>query len=294
VVFAVVTSASALTASYDYCRRLTQRAAQNFHFAFLALPRDKYDAMCALYAFMRITDDIGDDPQHPVTARRQSLAAWREDVERSLAGDASRHEALPALAATVAKYKIPQQYLDTLINGIERDLDPVRIATFAELSDYCYQVAGVVGLCCIHIWGFTDEEAVPIAIDCGFALQLTNILRDLGEDWSMGRVYIPAEDFRRFDYTLEDLSNQVRDDRFLQLMRFEADRARSSYQRAERLFVWLHPNGRPILRAMLELYGGLLQEITSRNYDVFSQRISLPMWKKLWIAGRSMWSARNG
>ncbi len=287
-------SAEALGTSYDYCRRLTQRAAQNFHFAFLTLPRDKYDAMCALYAFMRITDDLGDDPREPVTARRQALHAWREAVHAALEGRADAHPALPAFADTVARHEIPHQYLEALFTGVERDLEPVRIANFQELSDYCYHVAGVVGLCCIHIWGFSDDEALPIAIDCGFALQLTNILRDLAEDWSLGRVYLPAEDLARFGYTLEDLSNQVYDDRFRDLMRFQADRARSSYQRAERLFVWLHPTGRPILRAILEIYGGLLEEIERRRYDVFSQRVSLPTWKKLWIAGRALWASRQG
>ncbi|OYW20780.1 MAG: terpene synthase [Planctomycetales bacterium 12-60-4] len=286
-------SSSPLSASYDYCRRLTQRAAQNFHFAFLALPRPKYEAMCALYAFMRITDDLGDDYREPVTARRLALHKWRTDVQAALNGEAARHPALAAFADTVSRHAIPWTYLEAVLTGVERDLDPVRIANFAELSDYCYHVAGAVGVCCIHIWGFTDEEAIPMAIDCGFALQLTNILRDLAEDWSLGRVYLPQEDFDRFGYTLDDLSHQTRDERFTNLMRFEADRARSSYRRAERLFVWLEPSGRPILRAMLEIYGGLLEEIERRRYDVFSQRVSLPQWKKLWIAGRAMWAARS-
>jgi len=285
-------SSSPLAASYDYCRRLTQRAAQNFHFTFLALPRPKYEAMCALYAFMRITDDLGDDYREPVTARRLALQNWRADVQAALRGETDRHPALPAFADTVTRHAIPWMYLDAVLTGVERDLDPVRVANFAELSDYCYHVAGAVGVCCIHIWGFTDEEAIPIAVDCGFALQLTNILRDVSEDWSLGRVYLPQEDFDRFGYTLDDLSHQVRDERFINLMRFEADRARSSYRRAERLFVWLEPTGRPILRAMLEIYGGLLEEIERRRYDVFSQRVSLPQWKKLWIAGRAMWAAR--
>lgn len=286
-------SASTLAASYDYCRRLTQRAAQNFHFAFLALPRPKYEAMCALYAFMRITDDLGDDCREPVAARRQALHNWRAGVQGALLrGETESHPILPAFADTVARHAIPWMYLEAVLTGVERDLDPVRVTNFAELSDYCYHVAGAVGVCCIHIWGFTDEEAIPIAVDCGFALQLTNILRDVSEDWSLGRVYLPQEDFDRFGYTLDDLSRRVCDERFTNLMRFEADRARSSYRRAERLFVWLEPAGRPILRAMLEIYGGLLEEIERRRYDVFSQRVSLPQWKKLWIAGRAMWAAR--
>ncbi len=277
-----------LNESYEACRQLTQKAAQNFHFSFLTLPREKYSAMCALYAFMRITDDLGDDIRKPDTERRCDLKQWRDDVKAALAGQPDAHPILPAFADTVQRYSIPWKYLEAVLTGVEGDLGTVRIQTFDELSTYCYHVAGAVGVCCIHIWGFTDEDAIPIAIDCGFALQLTNILRDVGEDWALGRIYLPADDFRRFGYTTDDLTGQVRDERFRNLMRFEADRARSSYKRAERLFHFLEPNGRPILRAMLDIYGGLLEEIERRNYDVFSERVSLPQWKKLWIAGRAM------
>lgn len=282
-----------LAESYEQCRRLTQRAAQNFHYAFLTLPRPQYDAMCALYAYMRVTDDLGDDPLQPMESRQRSLIAWRAELEKALQGEVVEHPVLPAVADMVGQYQIPHEYLFTVIRGMERDLQPVRFERFAELDDYCYHVAGVVGLCCIHIWGFTDEDAIPIAIDCGFALQLTNILRDLAEDWSLGRVYLPQEDLQRFGYTYEDLSRHVQDDRFRRLMQFEADRARSSYRRAERLFPLLQPVGQPILRAMLDLYGGLLQEIEKRNYDVFSQRVSVPTWKKMWIVGRALWSRKS-
>lgn len=280
---------SPLAASYETCRRITQRAAHNFHFSFLTLPRDKYEAMCALYAFMRLTDDLGDDVTQPLVSRRTALREWGAAVQAAIEQqDTSAHPILPAFADTVHRYAIPWKYLSAVLTGVERDLEPVRIQNFQELSDYCYLVAGTVGVCCIHIWGFTDDEAIPIAIDCGFALQLTNILRDVAEDWSLGRIYLPAEDFERFGYTEADLSAQVQDARFRDLMRFEADRARSSYKRAERLFFWLEPAGRPILRAMLEIYGGLLEEIEKRRYDVFSQRVSLPQWKKLWIAGKAL------
>lgn len=286
--------ASPLAESYEACRKLTQHAAQNFHFAFLSLPRDKYDAMCAIYAFMRITDDLGDDDlQEAVSTRRLKLHQWRRDVQQALAGQPTEHPCLPAFVDTVKRYSIPWKYFDAVLLGVERDLDPVGIATFQELTDYCYLVAGAVGICCIYVWGFTDEAAIPIAIDCGFALQLTNILRDVAEDWTLGRVYIPQEDFDRFGYTVDDLSRKVYDDRFRSLMQFEADRARSSYRRAETLFPYLHPAGRPILRAMIEIYGGILDEIEKRDYDIFSRRVRLPQWKKLWIAGRAMWAARS-
>lgn len=295
--------------SYEYCRELTQRTAHNFRFSFLTLPADKRRAMNALYAFNRITDDFGDDPTVSIDLRRTRLAAWRESLKAVLwtpqddvkADDLPKtaevatlfsHPALPAIADMVAHHHIPHEYLFAVIDGVEMDLHPFTIQTFADLEQYCYRVAGAVGLCCIHVWGFRDEQAKTIAVDCGLALQLTNILRDLGEDAGLGRVYLPNEDLQRFQYSADDLRARVRDRRFEALMRFQVERARSYYERAEQLFSHLEPHGRPILRAMLDIYGGLLKEIQRRDFDVFSQRVSLAKWKKLWFAGRAVLNAK--
>ena len=195
----------------------------------------------------------------------------------------------------VARHRIPHEYLFAVIDGVELDLHPVEVATFEELERYCYHVAGAVGLCCIHVWGFRDDPAVKqLAIDCGLALQLTNILRDLAEDADRGRVYLPREDLDRFGYSADDLHRRVKDQPFRDLMRFEVDRAKTYYASGERLFDYLEPPGKPILRAMLDIYGGLLREIERRDFDVFSQRVSLPKWKKLWYAGRAMLNQRLG
>ena len=159
-----------------------------------------------------------------------------------------------------------------------------RYQTFDELADYCYHVAGVVGRCCIHVWGFTNPRALTLAIDCGLAFQLTNILRDIAEDADNGRVYLPAEDLRHFDYPVEAIQSRVVDDRFRALMKFEADRAAEYYDRARELFQYLEPTGQPILQAMMRIYEGLLTEICRSGYDVYSRRISLPTWRKLLIA----------
>ena len=293
-----------LNDSYEYCRQLTRRTAHNFRFSFLTLPQEKRRAMNALYAFNRITDDLGDDPAISLELRRAQLTAWRNSVQVALAltgtdrtsgvpgtaemGTLNDHPALPAIADMVARFHIPQEYLLAVIDGVEMDLHPLEIATFADLERYCFRVAGAVGLCCIHVWGFHDERAKPLAIDCGLALQLTNILRDLGEDASLGRTYLPQADLQRFGYSAEELSQRVLDDRFRSLMQFEVERARTYYARAEQLFPYLHPDGRPILRTMLDIYGGLLNEIERRGYDVFSRRVSLAKWKKLWFAGRAI------
>jgi phytoene synthase len=218
-------------------------------------------------------------------------------LQRVLAGDSSGHFVFPALADVVRRHGIPPEHLAAVIDGVAMDLEPAGFETFGELADYCYHVAGAVGLCCIHVWGFHGGQAAGRAIDCGTAFQLTNILRDLGEDAAMGRVYLPREDLRRFGYSLDDLRAGRRTDAFRELMRFQVARAREHYARAERLFDDLDPPGRPIFAAMLRIYGGLLEEIERREYDVFSRRLRLPKWRKLWIAGdaivRHRWLRRG-
>ncbi|MEI8021532.1 MAG: phytoene/squalene synthase family protein [Schlesneria sp.] len=319
-----------LTESYEYCHELTQRTAHNFRFSFLTLPPDKRRAMDALYAFNRITDDLGDEEDVAIELRRTRLAAWRESLRfvlniravheqhsvpgtsespnsdglkpvlrthnadkngspgTDVIGTFSDHPAHAAIADMVAQYKIPHEYLFAVIDGVEMDLYPSEFAAFDDLQRYCYHVAGAVGLCCIHIWGFRDEKAIPLASDCGLALQLTNILRDIGEDSDVGRIYLPGEDLKRFGYSPDDLRNHVMNDQFLSLMRFQTERAKAYYGKAEQLFAYLEPPGKPILRAMIDIYGGLLREIERRNFDVYSKRVSLPKWKKLWYATRAM------
>jgi phytoene synthase len=286
--------------------------------------------MDALYAFNRITDDLGDDEDVAIELRRTRLAAWRESLrfllnirdahdqhsvsERNgsplpdgqkpslrihdgeqnggprtdVIGTFSDHPAHAAIADMVAQYRIPHEYLFAVIDGVEMDLYPSEVATFDDLQRYCYHVAGAVGLCCIHIWGFHDQKAIPLASDCGLALQLTNILRDIGEDAEQGRIYLPQEDLDRFGYSPDDLRNHLVNDRFLSLMKFQTERAKSYYAKAEQLFDCLEPSGKPILRAMIDIYGGLLREIERRHFDVYSKRVSLPKWKKLWYATRAM------
>lgn len=283
-----IDTTDALSESYEWCRRLTRKTAHNFYFSFLTLPRDRYDAMCALYAYMRLTDDVGDEPGRSATERQQQLADWRDQVTGVLAGQTVTHPLWPAFSDVCRKYQLPHDALLAVIDGVEQDLSPQEFRDFAALQQYCYRVAGAVGICCIHIWGYRDARALELAIDCGLALQLTNILRDLAEDAAMGRIYLPTEDLDRFQYSAADLRAHRRNEAFEHLMRFEVERARTYYQRAEELFPLLEPPGRPILRAMLRIYGGLLQEIERRRYDVYSQRVKLPRWRKLWHAAAAL------
>ena len=275
--------AADLDASFAYCRWLAKRTAKNFYYSFLTLPRSVRRDMCALYAYMRVCDDLGDETAVSVERRRASLSAWRADVVRALETGEARHPVLPALADTVRRRGIPAGPLLDVLDGVEMDLSPVRYETFEALADYCYHVAGAVGLCCIRVWGFEGDEAADRAIECGLAFQLTNILRDVGEDARIGRVYLPAEDLGRFGCRADDLARGFVDDRFRELMAFETARARDYYRRSEPLAAFVSPDGRRILLAMRRIYGGLLDEIERRGYDVFTRRVTLPRWRKLAI-----------
>ena len=269
--------------SYAFCERLARRAAGNFYHAFALLPREQRLAMCALYSFMRIADDLSDEPAD-VADKRAALAGWRAALHAALAGE-YHHPALPALADVVARFGIPVAHLEAVLSGVEMDLDISDYATFDDLYRYCYHVASAVGLCCIHIWGF-HGDAYPAAEAAGIALQLTNILRDVAEDAARGRVYLPAEDLARFGCTPESWHGPS--PAFRAMMRFEADRAYRYYDQAQNLVGRLAPPGRAVFLVMLHTYRALLDEIVARDFDVFRERVRLPRWYKLWLAVRAL------
>jgi phytoene synthase len=272
--------------SYAFCERLARRAAGNFYHAFRILPADQRRALCALYAFLRVADDLGDGPE-PLDVKRRSLARWRAGLDAALGGE-YRHALFPALHHAVERYAIPRRHLEEVLDGVDMDLAITRYDTFADLYSYCYRVASAVGLACIHVWGFADPRAGEHAESAGVALQLTNILRDLGEDAARGRVYIPREDLDRFGYPPEGLTRGVRDERFRALMRFQAGRAYRYYDAAAPLAGLLPPAGRAVFLVMLRTYRGLLDEIVRRDYDVFSGRVRLSGFYKLWLAARAL------
>ena len=279
--------AASVGESYDYCQALARRTARNFYYSFLTLPRERRRGMCVLYAFMRVTDDLGDS-ERPESDRAGELAQWRDSLARAVERGECDHPVLPALVDVLRRYGIPVKYLFDVISGVEMDLKPAAFKTFDQLADYCYHVAGAVGLACIHLWGFHDERALEAAVDCGTAFQLTNVLRDLREDAARGRFYLPREDLDRFGLAPEDIAAGKCDDRFARLMEFEVSRAREYYSRARKLFDYLDPPGKPILETMLRIYGGLLDEIERRNYDVFTRRVELSCGRKLFIAADVM------
>jgi len=284
-----------LARSYDYCRGIARAAARNFYYGISLLPHVKRDALCALYAFMREADDISDSPGDPA-AKTQRLAAWRLSLERALGGDCGQHPALPALRETVSRYGIPPHYLYDLIAGTEMDLTVSSYPTFERLRDYCYRVAGTVGLACLHVFGFGDPRAPRLAEKLGIAFQLTNILRDLPEDLALGRVYLPEEDLERFRVGRSELVRRELTPAYLELMRFEAERAWSFYEEGVALVGLVEEDSRAALWALARIYSGVLAKIEARGYDVFSTRVTLSATEKTWIMLRArfgLWLGDN-
>jgi phytoene synthase len=274
--------------SYDYCRRVARTRARNFYYSFLLLSAQQRKAMCAIYAFMRYCDDLSDEPG----ANRAAIDRWQSEMEDALEGRFSGHPLWPAFHHTVRRFGIPHDYFHQMIAGVASDLDPREIETFDQLYRYCYQVASVVGLTIIHIFGFDTRSALPLAEKCGVAFQLTNILRDIREDAEKGRIYLPTEDLRRFGVSAEDLATGHRSERFLKLMRFEAARARAYYNESMPLLDLIHPRSRPSLWALISIYSRLLERIEAKNYDVFSQRVRLTSLEKSWILVQALVSGR--
>jgi phytoene synthase len=275
---------NAVEQSYQYCRRVARTRAKNFYYAFLLLTAQQRKAMCAIYAFMRYCDDLSDQPG----ATRAALERWRGELEDALEGRFSGHPVWPAFHHTVRRFGIPHDYFRAMIDGVVSDLDPRRFETFDQLRLYCYQVASVVGLTTIHIFGFDTPTALPLAEKCGVAFQLTNILRDIKEDADRGRIYLPAEDLRRFGVTEEDLRAGKRNAAFLGLMRHEAARARAYYEESRPLLDLIHPRSRRALWALISIYSRLLERIESSGYDVFSRRVRLSALEKSWIVLRGL------
>ena len=274
-----------LKQSYAYCRRVARRRAKNFYYAFRLLDRQRHDALCALYAFMRRCDDASDEAGAAGEGRR-AIEQWRGELAGALWGDCGGHPVWPAFADTVRRHGIPHAYFFEMIEGVASDLEPRRVETFEELYRYCYRVASVVGLSVVHVLGFESQEALPLAEKCGVAFQLTNILRDLKEDWERGRVYVPHEDLRRFGVRPWEATPA-----FLELLRFEAARARGYYEAARPLLELVAPSGRGALWALIEIYRRLLERVEQAGYGVLERRVELPAWEKWWVAAKG---ARRG
>jgi phytoene synthase len=250
-------------------------------------------AMCAIYAFMRISDDVSDEAGDD---REQRMAAWSAELTDALSGNFSERPLWPAFYHTVTTYSIPHKYFYDLLEGTGMDLVRTRYETWNDLSRYCYHVASVVGFVCIYVWGFdtSDANVLKYAESCGLALQLTNILRDVREDIERDRVYLPQEDLRRFGVTEEMLTAGIRNSNFTALMTFETDRAEELYRQAWKLVPLISAGGRPTLRIMIRIYYGILVAIKKNQFDVFRKRARVGTPVKLGIVAGEWIRARFG
>jgi phytoene synthase len=331
-----------LVMAYSVCKGIARRAARNFYYAFLVLPRRKREALYAAYAFMRRCDDIADDASLSLPERRQKLDAWLEALHRAQQGQPTDDAILLALTDAQRRYQIPAGLLDELALGTAMDVEEaagvpgdqaddsrprksgetpsassgqalrpgsgqawgtpgmtpsglpasgltVQYKTFEDLRGYCYRVASVVGLVCIHVFGYRDPEAERLAENCGLAFQLTNIVRDVKEDAGMGRVYLPEEDLAKFGLSLRELLAAPEAARFRSLLEFEADRARALYASGDALLPYISEDSQPGLWVLVSIYRRLLEKIAEKQYDVFSAKIALSTWEKLRILGRGFW-----
>jgi len=277
-----------LEESYALCDKITAERAKNFHFAFSVLPKPRYKSICALYAFTRTADDLSDDESDPQKALENSRV-WREAFDAALAGDTSRHAMMPAVADTFKRYNIPPVYMHELITGTEMDAHQNRYATWADTYLYCYRVASVIGMMTIHVFGFDDPKAIPLAEKMGIAFQLTNILRDIKEDGERNRIYLPLEDLAAHGIDEPELLAAKDSPALRKLVQFETDRAMAHYEEGQPLIGMIYPESRDALGSLVAIYKRLLEEIQRREYDVFSKRVSLSASEKLSLAAGLAW-----
>jgi phytoene synthase len=269
--------------AYRGCEQITRREAANFFYGIRLLPRAKRQAMCAVYAFARRVDDIGDGTLAD-EAKLAALAAERESLEAIAAGEAEAEPVAVALADAQERYELPLEALELLGEGVELDVRDTRYETFDELVVYCRAVAGSIGRLCLAIFtGGESNGAAALADDLGVAMQLTNILRDVREDHELGRVYLPAEDLRRFG--CDELPDA-------ELVRFEAARAREWFERGLQLVEQLDTRSASCVLAMTGIYRSILERIERQPDEILRGRISLTPWEKAWLAARSLAGGR--
>ena len=277
-----------LAEAYQHCGRLTKSAATSFYYAFKTLPHDKREAIYAAYAFCRICDDIADE-EMPLIEKQRLLRELRASLPSE-----PKEPIIVAIADTTNKYDIPRNLFEQVIDGVEMDLNIYEYETYDDLRKYCYLVASVPGLICLEIFGYNDHpKAREYAIDLGYAMQLTNILRDVKEDADLGRIYIPRAELRRFGYREEDLISGIVNEAFRNLIKFQIERARYYFTSGLNLLPLLEQDARTCPAVLIEVYSSILDRIEKCDYDVFSRRISLTTWEKLIIVLR-LWIPNVG
>ncbi len=292
---AVAESGVSISRSYAACHSIARAAHSNFYYAFFLLPKPRRDALAALYAFMRLVDDVADEG-NDLAAKQRGLADWRAALDDAVIGEvrlvdgstalnsatpSGATEVLPALVDTMQRYKMPARYLHDLISGAEMDLTLRTYPTFDRLREYCYRVAGTVGLTCTHVFGFHDPRALDLAEKLGLAFQLTNIIRDVHDDYALGRVYLPEEDLARYGVSPQDFGKSEATLGVRELLRFETDRAWQCYEEGSALFGLIDAESRGALWLLVHTYSALLARIESLEFAVFGERVRLSKAEKM-------------
>jgi phytoene/squalene synthetase len=277
-----------LAQSYEECHRIARSSHSNFYYAFFLLPKRRRDGLAALYAFMRLVDDVADE-DNDLPAKQRGLAKWRHALDEAVDANGQARgsapsgaaEVLPALVDTMRRYNMPARYLHDLISGAEMDLTVKSYPTFDRLREYCYRVAGTVGLTCTHVFGFRDARALDLAEKLGLAFQLTNIIRDVRDDYAVQRVYLPQEDLAQYNVKPEDFVRSEATLGIRELLRFEAQRAWQCYEEGAALLSLVAPESRAALWLLVHTYSALLARIEDLDFAVFGERVRLSKAEKL-------------
>lgn len=267
----------------DQTKEIAKKSKSSFYYAFNLLPAEKRDAMNTVYAFCRETDDIVDEGNEPVELKYEKLHKWHLELEKALSCR-SEYPHLNKLGTIIKKFNIPYEPFFELIKGMEMDLQTQRYLSFEDLKLYCYRVASTVGLMCIEIFGYKHVSTKEFAVNLGIALQLTNILRDIKKDSQIGRIYLPKEDLEKFNYNEQDIINNVYNQNFVDLMKFEVARAKQYFVNANESLNKDDIGNMFAARAMQHIYSKLLDKIIDADYNVYAKNIRVNKFEKLAIA----------
>jgi 15-cis-phytoene synthase len=276
-------------------RAITRKSASNLALAFVLLPKAKRDGMSALYAFCREVDDVADDEARPVAERREQLGAWRADVRRACGTETPQFAVNRELQPVIRQYQLPFEHFDALLQGVEMDLDIKRYADYEQLDLYCYRVASVVGLLSIEVFGYQNPACRDYAVCLGKALQLTNILRDVGSDAERGRIYLPLSELARFQVSPEEILRREYSRRFCELASSAAQRARHFYRLARETLPTEDRRSMVAAELMGSVYWRLLGKLERRRFDVFGPgRTRLNKGHKALLIVRCWWQHLSG
>tara|TARA_B100001142_G_C14261613_1_gene627261 strand:+ start:369 stop:1262 length:894 start_codon:yes stop_codon:yes gene_type:complete len=273
--------------AYDYCEQITRNEARNFYYAFITLPMRKKRAIYTAYAFCRRCDDAVDNNES-TTEKKRLLDEIENNLKSGINLDKLILENNPIILATCAiikEFNIPQQYFFDVIQGVRMDIEFTSFNSFDEVKEYCYKVASVIGLICIKIFGYSNPKAIDYAIDFGLAMQLTNILRDILDDLNENRCYLAFEEMDKFNYSINQLRESLYNDDFIQMMKFEVDRAKRYFESGSRLLPLVDTDSRICLVILSTIYSKILKKIERSNYNIFQTNYRLNTFEKLSIMG---------